>query len=664
MNDGGEATMLPDEVLWPGVTPGQMAIRAEWSTYLQNTDLGYEAVQEWEGHLRDAVEAAAVESLAALESREDSASWGVEIRQMGSNAQDFHGIFLWIGEAILSGLVGATLSRPLASFYGNLERHIGRIQRRLDNDEVVVGLTYHRDTLTALCQEHVRWIHGDDAQPTNVAAVNRLDGQNEPETELDKSFLIYLKSKAHTYEYMVTPQGKLQSLTKDGVDQPTPDLVTHEIGVGEETQEESEQDLFSILCSSAPCRDSQNIAMIAFVFPLPFALGIPHHSTFMMMGDEELEALADRQWFVTDDGPELPDFGTRIGVSIRVWRPRKKEVLINSLVHDMNLVFGALTDNDDVGMFELPSEETAGTVLETSTVLYLADEDEDESAAISRAFDRCIDKMGLFLRALRITLDDPRILPLGRLSLLPSAPFVVRYGDNLESRHVGLFMINMGESLPILGIEEVPPEVARKALEQVRRLSHQFPTFAVEDAFARAKRSFFVESDYAATTVFAHTAIEVFCNGLLSLLMWESGGSRSENIEMLTTQGLETRLRRHYSSRLGGNWDFKSAASPIHIHDEVAHVRHRYLHAGIEPSMHDADLALEAFSVVTEFAKDRLVTKLYDFPRTALLILGEPGLRRKNAWTRRFQKLVDQIVGEDDWLISFSEWMTNSQTTS
>jgi hypothetical protein len=656
--------MLPDEILWPNVTPEQMAVRAEWSTYLQNTDLGYEAVQEWEGHLRDAIEAAAQESLAALDFQADSASWGVEIRQMGSNAQDFHGVFLWIGEVFLGGLVGAALSRPLASFYGNLERQMSAIRRRLGDEEVVVGLTYHRDTLTALCQEHVRWIHGDNAQPIEVVEVDKRDGQSEPKTESNQSFIISLKSEAHMYKYMVTPQRRLQSLTKDGVDQPTPDLISHELGVGEETQEESEQDLFSILCSSAPRNGSQNIAMIAFIFPLPFALGIPHHSTVMMMGDEVLEALADRQWFVTEDGPELPDFGSRIGVSIRVWRPRKKEILINSLVHDMNLVFGELTDDDDAGSFEFSSEDTAGTVLEASTVLFLADEDEDDSAALSRAFDRCIDKIGLFLRAFRIAIDDPRIYPMGRLSLLPSAPFVVRYGDDLENRHIGLFMVNMGESLPVLNVEEVPPELARQALERVRRSNHQFPLSAVEDAFARAKRSFFVESDYAATTVFAHTAIEVFCNGLLSLLMWESGGLRSENIAILTTQGLETRLRRHYAPMLGGNWDFKSDASPIHAHDEVAQARHRYLHAGIEPSMQDADLALEAFSVVTEFAKDRLVARMYDFPRTTLLILGEPGLRRKNAWTRRFQKLVDEIVGEDDWLISFSDWIGNLQATN
>ena len=216
----------------PGVTPEQVAIRADWSTYLQNTDLGYEAVQKWQGLLRDAVVAATAESLAKAKFDADGANWGVEIRQMGSNAQDFHGIFMWVSEAILGGLVGAALSRPMAAFYGNIERHMEKLRRRLGDDEVVVGLTYHRDTLTILCQEHVRWIQGDDAAVEQVVEVDKRDGQGEPETETDQAFLIYLKSNVHAYEYMVTPQAQVHSLKKDGVNQPTPDLVSHEVENG------------------------------------------------------------------------------------------------------------------------------------------------------------------------------------------------------------------------------------------------------------------------------------------------------------------------------------------------------------------------------------------------------------------------------------------------
>jgi hypothetical protein len=58
--------------------------------------------------------------------------------------------------------------------------------------------------------------------------------------------------------------------------------------------------------------------MIAFVIPLPFAIGIPHHSTFQLLRDEELSWLAESKWYVSDEGPELPDLGSRVSVSVRI----------------------------------------------------------------------------------------------------------------------------------------------------------------------------------------------------------------------------------------------------------------------------------------------------------------------------------------------------------
>lgn len=427
-----------------------------------------------------------------------------------------------------------------------------------------------------------------------------------------------------------------------------------------EAASSSDSELLSFLRSSAPVGDSGNVAMIAFVIPLTFALGIPHHSTFMIIGDEDLTSVGDRTWLVTEEGPELPDFGTQVGVSIRVWRPRKTDIFMESLVQDMTRVVDTLIGNENPRDVILPDEEIAGTVLEASTVLYLEEAGEDVSAAISRAFDRSIDSIGLLLRALRISLNDPRILPVGRMSILPSVPYIVRFGDALEERHTGLFVVHFGESMPSLRGDDMSPENLKGALERIRRAKNSFPTFATEDAYARARRSFFVESDYAAATVFAYTAIEIFCNGLLSLVAWESGLPRSEVAQWLKDQGFETRMRSRFHGFLGGNWDFKSSSSPIHLLDEVADIRHRYLHAGVEPTFSDADMALEAYVEVTEFAKDRLAIKKYNFPRTTALIMGEPGLRRKDAWTRRYQKLLETIVSEDDWLKSFSTWVATS----
>jgi hypothetical protein len=442
------------------------------------------------------------------------------------------------------------------------------------------------------------------------------------------------------------------------------DFNTAEEGDAEGTAQQGsrEPDLYSILCSSAPRAETDNIAMIAFIIPLPFALGIPHHSTFANVSDKTFRALGNRTWLVTEDGPEVSEhFSSRISASIRVWRPRKPDVFVESLYRDMSRVLRDLTGVDDSPEISIPNEDIAGAVLEASTVLYLEEDDEDDSAAISRAFDLCMESIGLLLRAVRITMNDPRILPVGRMSILPIVPFIVRYGDELQHRYVGAFMVHEGESLPSLQTSEVSSDDAKAAMERVRLARNQFPIFAAEDADARAKRSFYVESDYAAATVFAYTAVEIFCNGLLALLAWEIKTPRPQIVEWLEGEGFERRMRTRFSPLIGGNWDFKSSSSPIHILGEVANVRHRYLHAGIEPTMMQADRALEAFSVVTDFAKDRLAIKKYDFPRTAALIMGEPGLRRKNAWTRRYEKLLHSIVDEDDWVISFATWAVGSE---
>jgi hypothetical protein len=116
-------------------------------------------------------------------------------------------------------------------------------------------------------------------------------------------------------------------------------------------------------------------------------------------------------------------------------------------------------------------------------------------------------------------------------------------------------------------------------------------------------------------------------------------------------------MRRQYAPLLGGNWDFKSNASPINLLDTASTSRHRFVHAGVEPNIWDADIALQAFDKITKFAKDRLVANLYTFPRTSFALLSESGLRRKNAWTRRMQLLVEEVEGKEGWLESFGRWM-------
>jgi hypothetical protein len=207
---------------------------------------------------------------------------------------------------------------------------------------------------------------------------------------------------------------------------------------------------------------------------------------------------------------------------------------------DMLLVMSDLGRGEFRGYPELPSDGIAGTVVEASTPLFALNDGDHALQAVSDAFDRSLEEIGLWLRAVRVTVGDPRIFPVGRLSVPPSVPFVVRFGENMDQRLEGLLVVNWGEALPSINVPDVEMDDAAKVMSRVILAKVRSPILAAEDAYARARRSFFVESDYAGTVVFANTAIEVFCNGLLNLLYWESGRSRDQIVEVLSNQGFET----------------------------------------------------------------------------------------------------------------------------
>lgn len=61
-----------------------------------------------------------------------------------------------------------------------------------------------------------------------VVELEDPDGQTQLGIERYQTVLIKLESNLHTYDYEVTSKARIKSLKKDGVNQPTPDLVTPE----------------------------------------------------------------------------------------------------------------------------------------------------------------------------------------------------------------------------------------------------------------------------------------------------------------------------------------------------------------------------------------------------------------------------------------------------
>jgi len=307
----------------------------------------------------------------------------------------------------------------------------------------------------------------------------------------------------------------------------------------------------------------------------------------------------------------------------------------------------------------LDDENAAGTVVEASTPLFDFEEFGLQKA-LSDAFDRSIEELARLLRVCRIHLHDPTIPLVGRDSLPGGVFYIIRYGDDeddvLNERHQGILMVNLGHTIPSDVRDDIDANTFKDILVRYRRWMQGDPLFSADDQFQRGMRARWMEADAQGAVVAFYTAIEIFCNGLLGLCQWESGGTREELLHWLENEGFDKRLRDRFHGFLGGNWNMESKSSPLHRLNRVARMRHRVVHAAYEPTLDEVDEAIAAYEDLAEFAKDRLVDSRYRFPRTAMLLLGEPGMERKKAWTKKFRRLIEELIEEDEWITTYKAW--------
>lgn len=108
--------------------------------------------------------------------------------------------------------------------------------------------------------------------------------------------------------------------------------------------------------------------------------------------------------------------------------------------------------------------------------------------------------------------------------------------------------------------------------------------------------------------------------------------------------GFTARLRREYGSRLGGAWEVEDRANEIGRVHGAQRLRNCVVHAGYRPNGGEASEALHGAEILESFVFRRLLERRYRYPRTALSIFGEPGLRRRGLWNERMQRVADEIL--------------------
>lgn len=151
-------------------------------------------------------------------------------------------------------------------------------------------------------------------------------------------------------------------------------------------------------------------------------------------------------------------------------------------------------------------------------------------------------------------------------------------------------------------------------------------------------------------------ACEVALDGLLGLILWESGMTEADAAAIFSSD-ITPRLNQQYNGRLGGNWSLKNGVLGSWF-DNVAGLRNRVVHAGYRPSVGEASRANDAADAVAKFISDRLAEKFKDYPKTAWLVLGPDGFQERNRLSRRVKDWIESQPSNAvlAWIREYVEW--------
>ncbi|MDP9369613.1 MAG: hypothetical protein M3Q03_15270 [Chloroflexota bacterium] len=163
--------------------------------------------------------------------------------------------------------------------------------------------------------------------------------------------------------------------------------------------------------------------------------------------------------------------------------------------------------------------------------------------------------------------------------------------------------------------------------------------------------------DYKSTVLAAATASEVLLDDLLLHLMWEQGTRPEDAYGRFADprQSVIRRVKTEYPPRLGGTWDPDRPGPLQDWASAVLGVRHRSIHAGYMPTPPEAEKSLSALLSLERLLADAVAQRNAHFPRTALVFLGEDGLKRRDLLSRRLRQLADSRT-EVQWRPTFARW--------
>ena len=417
--------------------------------------------------------------------------------------------------------------------------------------------------------------------------------------------------------------------------------------------------------------------LIIFFIPAPIPLALPQDSTFSFERAEEVPWLKGtlRQPVPWVEPIQVPHDAPGGFVSFKVWRLAETLTLDATQILRASRAYSWMMDADgeDPGplspdFLEESGVESEATVFEAVTPLIPEETNGeiDHSKSVSSAFDRCLESLEELYRAYIVSESDWRVQSLTRRTVASSIPWATVDPSDKNSlseaiRGKGLFLVNQGETNPLIPVGTMEPERIQRMLVYIRRRKqageHGDPMATGIEHKRRAERAYHLEADYQACLFWSYCKTETLLDGLLLMSAWEEAVPAEEAAGWFE-HGLVGRISRRYSSRFGGNWDITLADTPLgKWRTSVEEVRHRVVHHGYRPSEFEARDALDAGEGLQKFLLERLTRSRRRFPKTAMIWLGIPGLKRRHSYDRRIRELAEGEYGGEPWLVQYKAYV-------
>lgn len=399
-----------------------------------------------------------------------------------------------------------------------------------------------------------------------------------------------------------------------------------------------------------------------FFIPLPDALALPDQLTRGIVDTTAVERVAN-------EGLPLE----HLSVSIRFHTASRASTDAQTILMLFAIAGKALPDHDgERNGAGQPSDSAAQPPLQPVTVAEVmvpldfpstsaGPADEEEVAALSDAFDKGLHSLRQIQRAYYLARREPI-----RLASRESLPFAVPLGlrrldrDTAESFAVttSLYFVNANAAAAVGG--EGWTDEDNRAMDTAIRFRLDEGVFATSMDFMREATVALVKTgDYRSAVIFSATACEVLFDDLLAHLQWEEG-ERPEDAAVAFDSLLSKRVKNQFHQRLGGVWSLDSPGPIREWFTKVAGIRNRAVHSGLEPSLQQARDALETAEQLLTHLGDLVASRATTYPRTALVLPGEFGLRRRGKWDPVLESLAHDDL-EVPWRDTFRRWRAAMQ---